>query len=127
MVALSWALDGDVWIRYRIGHVQNRKLLPSLTDTVDKVSDKRALAPTGGFWWEFVLLAILPLGAFGGWPELTDCDLGSRRDRVHRVWRRSRDMVRERLEVLHDCSEVELVACTGESPQPHALKAVVGL
>jgi hypothetical protein len=36
-------------------------------------------------------------------------------------------MVRERLEVLHDCGEVELVACTGETPQPHTLKAMMGL
>jgi hypothetical protein len=36
-------------------------------------------------------------------------------------------MVRERLEVLHDRSEVELVACAGEAPQPHALEAMVGL
>ncbi len=36
-------------------------------------------------------------------------------------------MVRKRLEVLHDRSEVELVAGTGEAPQPHPLEAMVGL
>src|SRR5437016_3629208 len=38
--------------------------------------------------------------------------LGLRRDRVHRVRRRSPDMVRKRLEVLHDRGEVELISCT---------------
>ena len=36
-------------------------------------------------------------------------------------------MLRERLEVLHDSSEVELVARAAEAPQAHALEAVVGL
>ena len=36
-------------------------------------------------------------------------------------------MVRKGLEVLRDRSEVELVACTGDAPQPHALKAMMGL
>jgi len=36
-------------------------------------------------------------------------------------------MVRKRLEVLHDRSEMELVARTGEAPQPHTLKAMMGL
>ena len=36
-------------------------------------------------------------------------------------------MLRERLQVLHDSSEVELVARTTEAPETHALEAVVGL
>jgi hypothetical protein len=36
-------------------------------------------------------------------------------------------MVRERFEVLHSGREVELVARTGEAPQTHPLKAMVGL
>ena len=35
-------------------------------------------------------------------------------------------MAGERLEVLHDGGEVELVACPGETPQAHALEAVMG-
>ena len=34
---------------------------------------------------------------------------------------------RERLEVLHDGSEMELVARTGEAPKPHSLEAMVDL
>src|SRR5262249_34789976 len=52
---------------------------------------------------------------------------GSRRGRAQRIRRWSPDVADNRLEVLHDCSEVELVACTGETPQPHALKAMMGL
>ena len=62
-----------------------------------------------------------------GWHELDPLRLSSRRGRVHRIGRWSPDMVRKRLEVLDDRSEVELVACTGEAPQPHALEAMVGL
>ena len=36
-------------------------------------------------------------------------------------------MAGERLEVLHDGCEVELVARAGETPQPHALEAMMGL
>ena len=36
-------------------------------------------------------------------------------------------MVRQRLEVLHDGGEMELVACAGEASQPHPLEAVMGL
>jgi hypothetical protein len=36
-------------------------------------------------------------------------------------------MVCERLQVLHDRGEVELVARAGETSQPHALEAMVGL
>ena len=36
-------------------------------------------------------------------------------------------MVRKCLEVLHNCSEVELVACTGEAPQAHPFEAVMSL
>src|SRR6266508_4233684 len=36
-------------------------------------------------------------------------------------------MVGKGLQVLHDGSEVELVACTGKAAQPHTLEAVVGL
>ena len=35
-------------------------------------------------------------------------------------------MAGERLEVLHDGGEVELVACPGETPQAHTLEAVMG-
>src|SRR5438128_9944987 len=36
-------------------------------------------------------------------------------------------MVGKGLQVLHDGSEVELVACTGKAAQPHTLEAVVCL
>jgi hypothetical protein len=36
-------------------------------------------------------------------------------------------VLRERLQVLHDSSEVELVARTTEASQAHALKAMMGL
>ncbi len=36
-------------------------------------------------------------------------------------------MLCERLEVLHDSSEVELIARAAEAPQAHAFEAVVGL
>ena len=36
-------------------------------------------------------------------------------------------MVCQRFEVLHDGGEMELVACTGEAAQAHALEAVMGL
>jgi hypothetical protein len=36
-------------------------------------------------------------------------------------------VIRERFEVLRDRREVELIARTGETPQAHALEAVVGL
>ena len=36
-------------------------------------------------------------------------------------------MTSERLEVLHDGGEVELIACPGEAAQSHALEAMVGL
>jgi hypothetical protein len=36
-------------------------------------------------------------------------------------------MVGERLQVLHDGGEVELVARTSEASQPHTLEAMVGL
>jgi hypothetical protein len=39
----------------------------------------------------------------------------------------SPDADRKRFEVLHDCSEVELVACARETSQPHALKAMMRL
>ena len=35
-------------------------------------------------------------------------------------------MAGERLEVLHNGGEVELVACPGETPQAHTLEAVMG-
>ena len=37
------------------------------------------------------------------------------------------DVVRNGLEVLRGGGEVELVACTGEAPQTHALEAMVDL
>src|ERR1700680_1029264 len=37
------------------------------------------------------------------------------------------DAHRKRLEVLHDCGEVELVADAREASQPHALEAMMGL
>ena len=36
-------------------------------------------------------------------------------------------MVRQRLEVLHDGGEKELIARAGKTSQPHALEAVVNL
>jgi hypothetical protein len=36
-------------------------------------------------------------------------------------------VVRERLEVLYDGREVELVACAGQAAQAHAFEAMVGL
>ena len=35
-------------------------------------------------------------------------------------------MAGERLEVLHDGGEVELIACPAETPQAHTLEAVMG-
>jgi ATPase MipZ len=58
---------------------------PSLTDGVDKVSDERALAPTGAFDGSSSYWPSSPLEPLGDGLNLTDCDLGSRRDRVHRV------------------------------------------
>jgi hypothetical protein len=54
-------------------------------------------------------------------------DAQSCRGRANRVRRWSPSMVRKGLEVLHNCSEVELVACTGDAPQTHPLEAVMGL
>jgi len=34
---------------------------------------------------------------------------------------------RHRFEILYDCSEMELVACTRKPPQPHSLEAMVRL
>ena len=36
-------------------------------------------------------------------------------------------MVRQRLEILHDSGEMELIACAGQPSQAHSLEAVMGL
>src|SRR5262249_35270430 len=51
----------------------------------------------------------------------------SRGARGRAVRRRPPDADRKCFEVLHDCSEVELVAGAGETPQPHPFEAMVGL
>ena len=58
-------------------------------------------------------------------PVMTLRGRGSQRTRAF-PWR-PEYAERERLEVLHDGSEMELVARTGEAPKPHALEAMVGL
>jgi hypothetical protein len=51
--------------------------------------------------------------------------LRNQRSRPFR-WR-AEDSERERLEVLHDGGEMELVASAGKTPKPHPLEAVVSL
>src|SRR5438477_9474682 len=41
--------------------------------------------------------------------------------------RRSKNPERERFEVLHDGGEMELVACSGKTPEPHAFEAMMSL
>src|SRR5262245_34530251 len=43
------------------------------------------------------------------------------------VQRRLPDVICKGLKVLHDGSQVELVACTGKAPQAHTFETVVGL
>src|SRR5436190_191746 len=60
-------------------------------------------------------------------PTNAGCNYLSRNACGRHVRRWPPETVRKGLEVLDDGGEVELVACTGEAPQAHALEAVVGL
>ena len=61
-----------------------------------------------------------------GSAELTPLD-AKLHSREHRSGRQLEQPERHCLEVLHDGGEVELVACTGKSTQPHGLEAVMCL
>jgi len=43
------------------------------------------------------------------------------------LWWRTYEPQSERLQVLNDRGEVELVAGTGQTSEPHAIEAVMGL
>src|SRR5262245_40190340 len=50
-----------------------------------------------------------------------------RNSRVGRLWWRPDEVEGQRLEVLHDGGEMELVSGARQAAQPHALEAVMGL
>ena len=94
-------------------------LYPLRVDAVDKVGEGRGgcrLAPFAVYLfpapdWRRAYFSLERSCKIYNWP----------------VRGRPPETVCESLEVLHNRGEVELVACAGEAPQPHAIEAVMGL
>src|SRR5580692_5974496 len=88
---------------------------PDLADAVEKSPYEQ------GFWSALVLRVSSGVLRLAWHPNLWPLSL--LRNRHFR--RRSQQPERHGLEVLHDGGEMELVACAGETSQPHALEAVM--
>ena len=92
------------------------RVLRILTDTVEKRGAKEDLCFTGAFLGDQVQLR---------W-SLPARRVAFTLPRNRRI-RRSSGMVRKCFEVLDGSGKVELVMRAREAPQPHALKAMMGL
>ena len=98
-----------------------------LTHAVEKVG----CGKVGSAWLIWQILGLVQALDLARWgvglgAHATNSTDATQLRRMRLRWR-PEESERERLEVLHDGGEVELVASAGEAPKPHPLEAMVGL